>query len=202
MLIAIVALFPVAFFSYAIGLYSPWMWMLRILCAFVAGAISFYVVKRVPRTSRNRAIASHIVLAAALLAIAACYVMAVTGKNRYSGILIPILVLIVAALGLADRHIARILGTKFFVVGGMASYSIYLVHMPVIEIIWFLQGRFSMGLGTGTPGAIILFAIVPFLVSGLGYTLWRWFEEPARRKIRIMSTQNLPERAADDPAIT
>ncbi len=199
--IAGVVLFPVVFFSYAIGLYGSWMWMLRILCAFVSGAVMFYIVKRVPKTSRNRAVASHIVLAAVLVAIAACYVMAITGRLRYSGLLIPVLVLIVGALGLADRHVAKVLGARPFVVGGMASYSIYLVHMPVIEIIWFLQGRFTATLGTGTVGAKILFAVVPFLVSGLGYALWRYFEEPARRKMRVMSTQNLPERAVDDPAV-
>ena len=199
-LISLIALFPVVFFSYAIGLYSSWMWMLRILCAFLSGALAFYIVKRIPRTSRNRRNASHIVLGATSVAVAGCYLMELTGRSRYSGLLIPILVLIVGALGLADRHVARLLGSKPFVVGGMASYSIYLVHMPIVEIIWFMQGHVPAALGTGTVGAKVLFAVVPFLVSGLGYALWRFFEEPARRKMRLMSMQNIPERAVDDPS--
>ena len=196
-----VLLFPVVFFSYVLGLYGAWMWMLRILCAFMAGCLMFYIVRRIPDTARNRLRASHIIVLATALIVAGCYFMVFTERSRYIGLLIPVLVAIVGALGMADRHVARLLGTKALVVGGMASYSIYLVHMPVIEIFWKLQMTFPATLGAGTVGAKIGFILIPAVVSVLGYCLWRFFEEPARRKMRVMSTQSIPERAVDDPAV-
>jgi peptidoglycan/LPS O-acetylase OafA/YrhL len=194
-------LFPVVFFSYVLGLYGAWMWMLRILCAFMAGAIMFYIVRRVPNTKRNRLLASHILVLAAAAIIAGCYWMDTTGRSRYIGILIPVLVLLVGTLGMADRHVAKLLGCKALVLGGMASYSIYLVHMPLIEIFWKLQMTFPAALGAGTLGAKVGFVLMPAIVSVLGYFLWRFFEEPARRKMRVMSTKHLPERAVDDPPV-
>lgn len=196
-----VLLFPVVFFSYVIGLYGAWMWLLRILCAFMAGALMFYIVRRVPDTSRNRLIASHIIILATAVIIACCYWMDLTARPRYIGVLIPVLVVIVGALGMADRHVARVLGSKALVVGGMASYSIYLVHMPLIEIFWKMQMTFPEALGAGTAGAKVGFILMPAVVSVLGYCLWRFFEEPARRKMRVMSTQHIPERAVDDPPV-
>ncbi|MBT2596768.1 acyltransferase [Arthrobacter sp. ISL-72] len=196
-----VLLFPVVFFSYVLGLYGAWMWLLRILCAFMAGALMFYIVRRVPDTARNRLRASHIIVLATVLIIAGCYWMDLAERPRYIGLLIPVLVVIVGALGMADRHVAKLLGTKALVVGGMASYSIYLVHMPLIEIFWKLQMTFPAALGAGTVGAKIGFILMPAVVSVLGYCLWRFFEEPARRKMRVMSTQHIPERAVDDPAV-
>jgi peptidoglycan/LPS O-acetylase OafA/YrhL len=196
-----VLLFPVVFFSYVLGLYGAWMWLLRILCAFMAGALMYYIVQRVPDTARNRLMASHIIVLATAAIIAACYWMDLTDRPRYIGLLIPVLVVIVGALGMADRHVAKVLGSKALVVGGMASYSIYLVHMPLIEIFWKLQMTFPGTLGAGTAGAKLGFILMPAVVSVLGYCLWRFFEEPARRKMRVMSTQHIPERAVDDPAI-
>jgi peptidoglycan/LPS O-acetylase OafA/YrhL len=196
-----VLLFPVVFFSYVLGLYGAWMWLLRILCAFMAGALMFYIVRRVPDTARNRLMASHIIVLATAVIVAGCYWMDLTARPRYIGLLIPVLVAIVGALGMADRHVARVLGSKALVIGGMASYSIYLVHMPLIEIFWKLQMTFPATLGAGTVGAKVGFILMPAVVSVLGYCLWRFFEEPARRKMRVMSTQHIPERAVDDPAV-
>jgi peptidoglycan/LPS O-acetylase OafA/YrhL len=196
-----VVLFPVVFFSYVLGLYGAWMWMLRILCAFTAGALMFYIVRRIPDTSRNRLLASHLIIVATAVVVAACYVMDLTNRGHYIGLLIPVLVLLVGVLGMADRHVARLLGSRALVVGGMASYSIYLVHMPIIEIFWKLQMTFPAALGQGTIGSKLGFVLMPVVVSVLGYLLWRFFEEPARRKMRVMSTQHIPERAVDDPAL-
>jgi peptidoglycan/LPS O-acetylase OafA/YrhL len=196
-----VLLFPVVFFSYVLGLYGAWMWLLRILCAFMAGALMYYIVRRVPDTARNRLMASHIIVLATAVIIAACYWMHLTDRPRYIGLLIPVLVVIVGALGMADRHVAKVLGSKALVIGGMASYSIYLVHMPLIEIFWKLQMTFPGTLGAGTIGAKMGFILMPAVVSVLGYCLWRFFEEPARRKMRVMSTRDIPERAVDDPEI-
>lgn len=196
-----VLLFPVVFFSYVLGLYAAWMWLLRILCAFMAGCLMFYIVRRIPDTPRNRLRASHVIVLATAVIVAGCYLMVLTGRSRYIGLLIPVLVVIVGALGMADRHVARLLGSKALVVGGMASYSIYLVHMPVIEMFWKLQMTFPATFGAGTAGAKAGFILIPIVVSILGYCLWRFFEEPARRKMRLMSVQSIPERAVDDPPV-
>lgn len=200
-LMAMVLLFPVVFFSYVLGLYGAWMWLLRILCAFMAGCLMYYIVKRVPDTARNRLSASHILVLATAAIVAGCYFMVLTERSRYIGLLIPVLVVIVGALGMADRHVARLLGSRALVVGGMASYSIYLVHMPLVEIFWKMQMTFPETLGAGTVGAKAGFILLPVVVSVAGYCLWRFFEEPARRKMRVMSTQGIPERAVDDPAV-
>lgn len=197
----LLALFPVVFFSYVLGLYAPWMWALRILCAFIAGALVFYVVDRFPDTARSRGIASHIALVAIVGVIVGCFVLDLTGRTRYIGVLIPILVVTVGALGIADRHVARLLGTRIMVIGGMASYSVYLVHMPIIEIFWFAQNQWPNALGQGSVGSKIGFILLPFVVVAAGYLLWRFFEEPSRRKLRSMSVQKIPERAVDDPPL-
>jgi len=198
---ALLSLFPVVFFSYVLGLYAPWMWALRILCAFIAGALAFYIVERFPDSARTRGIASHIALVAILGVIVGCVVLDLTGRSRYIGLLIPILVIVVGALGVADRHIAKILGTRIMVIGGMASYSVYLVHMPLIEIFWFAQNNWPNALGQGAIGSKIGFVLLPLIVVAAGYLLWRFCEEPSRRKLRSMSVQNIPERAVDDPSI-
>lgn len=198
---AAVILFPVVFFSYVLGLYGAWMWLLRILCAFMAGCLMFYIVRRIPDTARNRLRASHVIVLSTAAIVGGCYFMASTQRSHYIGLLIPILVVMVGALGMGDRHVAKLLGSRALVVGGMASYSIYLVHMPVIEIFWKVQMTFPETFGAGTAGAKAGFILIPVVVSVLGYCLWRFFEEPARRKMRLMSTQSIPERAADDPAV-
>ena len=198
---AAVILFPVVFFSYVLGLYGAWMWLLRILCAFMAGCLMFYIVRRIPDTGRNRLRASHVIVLSTAAIVGACYFMASTQRSHYIGLLIPILVVMVGALGMGDRHVAKLLGSRALVIGGMASYSIYLVHMPVIEIFWKVQMTFPETFGAGTAGAKAGFILIPVVVSVFGYCLWRFFEEPARRKMRLMSTQSIPERAVDDPAV-
>ncbi|GAA1629159.1 acyltransferase family protein [Georgenia ruanii] len=169
------------------GLYAPFMWILRIGGGFVAGALACAAVQHVRATPRARAWASHLALAAVVVMIACFYAVDRTGRAHLTPALaIPFFVLVVGALGLADRHIARLLSTRVLVVGGMASYSVYLVHMLVIEPVWYLQGEYAV-LAPGTTGSKLAFVLVPFVVLGAGYALWRWLEEPARRRMRAMA---------------
>ena len=45
------------------------------------------------------------------------------------------------------------------------------------------------------------FILLPFVIVAVGYALWRWFEEPARHRMRRMSVQHIPERPVSDEGV-
>ena len=70
----------------------------------------------------------------------------------------------------------------------------------MIEIFWAAQGRLPF-IAPGTLGSKIAIFLIPAAVTVVGFLLWKWFEEPARRAMRRMSLQHIPERAVDDVPI-
>jgi peptidoglycan/LPS O-acetylase OafA/YrhL len=80
----------------------------------------------------------------------------------------------VFAFALSDNAFARgVFGNVFARRLGKYSFSIYLLHTPII------YGAVKLGWARALPGgaAIALVAVLTYLVSGLSY---RWIEEPAR----------------------
>jgi peptidoglycan/LPS O-acetylase OafA/YrhL len=189
---------PVVLFALALGsIYAPYMWLLRILCEFLAGCLLYYALSKVELSSHLRWVASILACAVVVLFVGFAYLIWYTGHERWGVLVVPLMFVLVGCLAVGDRLLPRLLAMRWFVVGGMASYSVYLVHMPIIEVFWFLQGHVSW-VAPGSVGSKVGFILLPFIALAAGYCLWRFFEEPARRAMRRMSLQHIPERAADD----
>lgn len=163
------------------SLYADWVWLLRIGCCFVAGFFAYYFYERVRDGRVARRVSGVVVIVTVLTALAIMFLAYRSDHHVWGSLSIALFPVLVVFLGLDNAGIGRLLSTRPFVLGGMMSYSVYLVHMPIIEPIWSLQGTFSW-LAPGTTGSRIAFLVVPFLVLLGGYALWRWVEEPARAR--------------------
>ncbi|MFD6092502.1 acyltransferase family protein [Oerskovia sp. NPDC060338] len=187
-LLAVAAMLPVTMFVGASGgLYFEWSWLLRIVCGFTAGALLYQSYHRWRPTASQRAWASHGAVAIIVLVIAICYVAGATGYGHLVPMVAPLFVVLIGLLAVGDRHVVKLLGTRLFLVGGAASYSVYMVHMLVIEPFWWAQGKIPALFAPGSVGSKIGFIAIPFVVCVVGYVLWRYVEEPARHVMRRMS---------------
>lgn len=96
--------------------------------------------------------------------------------------------LVFAAIVLPDRRskllrATTLLETPFLVAFGIASYSVFLWHVPVIN--WLAAHNLML---EGWAGLLVNAAIVAFLVGALSATTYRFVERPALRRKR--STQD------------
>ncbi|MHA7134527.1 acyltransferase family protein [Oerskovia turbata] len=194
--LAFAAMLPVTLFIGANGgLYFEWSWLLRIVCSFTAGALLYQSYHRWRPTPSQRAWASHGALAVVVLVVVVCYVADRTGYGHLVPMIAPIFVVLIGLLAIGDRHVVRLLGTRPFLVGGAASYSVYMVHMLVIEPFWWAQGNIPSLVAPGSLGSKIGFVVIPFVVYGVGYVMWRYVEKPSHRVMRRMSV-----RVAEQPS--
>lgn len=200
-ILAVVTVMPVVLFALALGsLYAPWMWLIRILCEFVAGGLLFYALERVQNRPGAQRIANWLAPALIVVVLIVAYLFNGRVSERWGVLVVPALLVFVGAIVVGRKGLMSLLGHRWLVIGGMASYSVYLVHMPLIEIVWTAQERLPF-LAQGTLASKILIFLVPALATIFGFVLWKWVEEPARRAMRRMSLQNIPERAVDDVPI-
>jgi peptidoglycan/LPS O-acetylase OafA/YrhL len=124
--------------------------------------------------------------------------------------------LALSAVVLPDRsrtrplRVVRVLESRVFVVAGLASYSLFLWHYPVI---WWLRDR-GLTLGGGWGDLLINAAIVVAVAGALSTLTYRYVERPAlarKRSTRVSPPGAEPvaagpaaaaPRASDgDPAI-
>lgn len=164
------------------SLYAPWTWVLRIACCFVAGYVIYYFYERVRDSRRAQMWAGPVVVATGVIFLGIIVTSYLTGHHSWGFTAIALFPLMIGALALDKSIVARTLSTRPFVLGGMISYSVYLVHMPVIEPIWALQAAVPW-LAPGTIGSKAAFLVTPALVLLVGYCLWRWVEEPSRKRL-------------------
>ncbi len=167
--------------------YYPWSWLVRILCGFAGGVLTYLVVRRLRLTGRAaratfRRAAS--VLAAGLpVVIAAGLVLGELAGPGRGGAVILAFPLLVGALAVADRGPGMVLSTPWAVYGGRLSYCLYLVHIPMLEVYWLALRRFTW-LGPQTWIAHLgLLLLVPAMF-GVAALLMRLVEDPARRRMR------------------
>lgn len=192
--LAVVAVLPVSLFVGAYGmLYVPWGWMLRIVCGFTGGALMYLAVRQIERTHAVRRAASLGASVMVGLGIGFLYLTEAVGYGHLAPMIAPAFVVFIGLLALGDRYIVSALSVRWMLVGGAASYSVYMVHMLCIEIFWKLQGHVPF-LSPGTTGAKAGFLLLPFVVVAAGYALWRWFEEPLRERMRDMSLPSADDR--------
>ncbi|RJQ77415.1 acyltransferase [Pseudonocardiaceae bacterium YIM PH 21723] len=192
--LAFTAMLPMVGMTYFTGTpYFAWSWVLRILLGFLAGALICLAVRRLPKTDRVRQIANWVSIVV-LVEIGFILWWADTqqGADLY-GVAMLLFPLLVGSLALSDAGPARFLSGDILVHGGRISYSLYLVHVPIFEIFWTL----SVHVPRIGPGSKLDTLLVPqlLLVALLAaHLLWRYVEEPARKKLRKYDPGKLRRR--------
>ncbi|GAA3944353.1 acyltransferase family protein [Pseudoclavibacter caeni] len=175
---------PLGIVAMRSGLYAPWMWVLRIACSFGAGYMAFFLMLRIRgRTWAKRWSGAFvgISLVGAFLWLSFCLGL---GEHDRGNIVIVLFPFLLTALSIDREWIARLMELPAAQLGGKISYSIYLVHMPIIEILWYLQTYHKSTCSPDQPAAKIGFLLIPIVVTLAGYLLWRFIEEPARRMLK------------------
>lgn len=168
------------------SLYEPWTWVLRITCCFVAGYIGYFFYERLRRSKTANRLGGVVFIAAVAAFLAVLAVAYYTGHHVAGFVAIGLMPVMIVSLALDTGPVSRFFSSRPLVLGGMISYSVYLVHMPVIEPLWYLQGKLPF-LAPGTVGSQVAFALIPVVVLVAGYALWRWVEEPCRLALRRYS---------------
>ncbi|SNS00737.1 Peptidoglycan/LPS O-acetylase OafA/YrhL, contains acyltransferase and SGNH-hydrolase domains [Geodermatophilus pulveris] len=202
---AVAVMVPLGYTTYVHG--GPviaWSWLLRIGAAFVAGALTCLVVRRIRRTPR-------VEQAAASCALAATGAVAVglwwgdwrgidNDHSAFGGIVVVFFPVLVGALALSRTGLSGLLSRDALVHGGRISFGLYLVHIPVFEVFWTLMGWWPK-IAVGTSLWALL--LVPVLLSTfvLAHLAHVFVEEPARLRLRRLWPQQqrpavVPVRAA------
>lgn len=184
--LAVVAVTPLAWLTYSTGSsVHPWAWSLRIAGGFVAGSLVCLAVRRIRRTPQVARVAS-VVSVLAIVEIGAVLWWADwrgQGAEEYAGVAVVMFPVLVGALALADRGPAQFLSADWAVHGGRISYSLYLVHVPILEIFWTCMGWYpSIAPGTGLGTFLIPQLFLLILV--VAHLMYRFVEEPARLRLR------------------
>lgn len=111
--------------------------------------------------------------AAALLGVLASVVTPVMGEPTFPQALLPVVMtalLIMSVVAAPDTMVGRLLKTRPLRAIGLWSYSIYLVHWPIMVLL-----RWTVGLDSFPVQAISI-----LLSFGLGYASYRYVEQPVR----------------------
>ena len=74
--------------------------------------------------------------------------------------------------------VTRVLSAPWLVRIGLFSYSIYLVHAPLLHLSWFALRRFEL---SDDLNFVILTILVLPVIVGVSYIFHLWFERPFMR---------------------
>lgn len=153
---------------------TGWPVALRVLCEFTIGCLLFRLAGQV---APSRWFDGLFAVGLAGMLWAPCTTVALVG-----------VVLTVAAAARATGPVHRLLTSHAMLHGGLISYSVYMLHFPVIRVIFNVNGVLAMD---SRPLAVKLAAELAWIVVilALAAASHRWVEQPARRWLR-----RLPER--------
>ena len=181
---------------------GAWGSTIRVLTAFVAGAITYLIVIRLINSdgsisTRTERLATTVSVAMPLVVIAGA-----TFLGRWSGAqseilpidpdaeplppffhlwLVPPLIVWIGALALSKSGQVKFLSRETVVLGGLISYSLYMTHLVWLST--WRAGMNAIGLESGPLYALsVVFALAMAFV--LAWLMWRLVEEPARRFMR------------------
>ncbi|MGY1703283.1 acyltransferase family protein [Geodermatophilus sp. SYSU D00697] len=161
----------------------PYAWLLRIGGGFLAGAFTCLTVRRLPVGERTDRVATR-VAALATVELLVCLWWGHTRDAAQSGVAAVVFPVLVGALALSTRGISRWLATEPMVVGGRISFALYLVHVPVFEVLYTAMTWYPGLLGPGTTLGTLLLPHVLMGTVVLAWLVHRYVEEPARRRLR------------------
>jgi peptidoglycan/LPS O-acetylase OafA/YrhL len=179
--------------------YFPFSWLGRIGAGFIAGVLTYLVVKDIPRTDRVRraaTVSSWLLVAAVFggLALGAWLGPAPEGTERGGMVLVlfpPLIGALALAAGSRSAGPARLLSTRWAVHGGRISYSLYLVHVPIFEVFWSAIDRIPEFHVDG-PLSTALTPVAFLTTFALAHLLFCLVEEPARQGLRRLTTPRTP----------
>jgi peptidoglycan/LPS O-acetylase OafA/YrhL len=205
---AVLVMVPLSYTTYVHG--GPviaWSWLLRIGAAFLAGALTCLVVRRIRRTPSVEQAAAR----CALAAVAAVAVGLWWGDWRgidndhsaFGGIVVVFFPVLVGALALSRTGPSALLSRDSLVHGGRISFGLYLVHIPVFEVFWTLMGWWpEIAVGTSLWALLLVPVVLSTFV--LAHLAHAFVEEPARERLRrVLPTRRptvVPVRPAAAPA--
>ncbi len=97
----------------------------------------------------------------------------------YVGLLAPIFMITILTLALDTTRLSKMLSHPWLVLLGDASYSLYILHVPVR---WLCQ-RLVEITGSGISYPIMYFTYLPMII-GLSVVVYLVFEKPSRQWVR------------------
>jgi peptidoglycan/LPS O-acetylase OafA/YrhL len=97
--------------------------------------------------------------------------------------LVALLALTILGAATAETYLARILGSRPLVWLGEISYSIYMIHFPVLLVTRRFWERLGIAQWTAS-GKAVAFAVTVAMVIALAATLFYVVERPARMRLR------------------
>lgn len=196
--LAVLAMVPFAYLCYRTGTPShDWMGLGRIAGGFLAGVLTCLAVRRIPRTAHAERVATVVVwgclVDAALVVVWATWRAQGVPTADYYGVLVVFIPVLVGALALSTTGPAAFLSRPAMVHGGRISYALYLVHMCLFEV-----GRTVMdhvpAFANGTALGTLLLTQLLFVAVLAAHLLYRFVEEPARRRLRDLAGSRRPVR--------
>ncbi len=184
--LAVACMLPFAYVCYRTGSpYYAWSWAARIGAGFLAGAFTCLAVRRIRITPRVERIAAGVATLALVEILLGLWwgEWRGQGAEEYGGVVVVLFPVLVGSLALTGRGPGRLLSTEAMVHGGRISFSLYLVHVPVFEILWTLGGWYP----AYGPGSGVWALVVPHVLLGcllLAHLSYRYLEEPSRVWLR------------------
>lgn len=166
------------------GLDMTWQWgFLRCLPEFIAGAGLYGLYEWLQRSGRR--IPDWIAIPWIALLVLLMHFGAA------DALLVAVMSLTLIVLAANDGRAAALLSGRGIVYLGRISYSVYLVHMPLLDL-YMLLWRMATGdrlyrAGFSAAQSVALIAAQTVIVVIAAAALNRWVEEPARRWIRRRS---------------
>ena len=162
----------------------PWFWKpIHHFSDFVAGIAAARLYDFLAPRMRDRGGWLYLpALTAGALLIIYPHVMDATYGDLNTG-LRPLNVFALVGLALGGGFAARLLSTSAADYLGKISYSMYILHVPVLWWYgrWALHGSVFGMLHVSRPVAAVLYVLLVFAVAGLSF---EWVEMPANRWIR------------------
>jgi peptidoglycan/LPS O-acetylase OafA/YrhL len=106
-----------------------------------------------------------------------------------NGACAPLMLLIILGLANGEGLLARILSTKFLVVLGGASYSLYIIHWPV----WYEARSVLEKLHVRLDPNSTFWLITLGVLIPASYICFRYIEEPVNKTLRKRFSSMLPQ---------
>lgn len=166
--------------------------LLRVTCEFVCGAALCRFVTLISLADEKRWIGDVI----AAVSFGAFVSAASSGTSDFG--LVALLALTILGASVANRFVAQILGSRFAVWLGEVSYSIYMIHFPILLVLRRVYEEFGYATWSAPlKGVAFIVAIVTVIVAAA--VLYHAIERPMRTRLRnrmgvLASTESFSAR--------
>ncbi|MGN0064739.1 MAG: acyltransferase family protein [Nocardioides sp.] len=175
-------------FSYDFG------WAPRVLCLFLAGMCVAAAVNKVTPTERERRVAGALAPAIVVGVLVWIALTETVLPGWYAGYIAFAWLPFVVCLSIGRGWFVSALSHRWVVLGGGASFALYLLHGPILKLFRDLttETRFVLPDALQAPAEV---ALLPLLVLA-SCVIYTRYEEPARRVLSRLVSRRRPEAAA------